>query len=202
MRFRCEFFCYNVERSWLRCILSGLAFVFLCCGGASAHEGPPYAILVDKTVGPCLVSLWGDPDVGIGTFFVILEPFEGSTLPEDVKVEIGVRPVTERLPEAHYDAVREGVRGRVQYKADVPFDREELWRVRLTLQSSRGGGEIITDVEVTPPGYGRWDMLIYLFPFLALAYLWLRAVLRGRSRTRSAKERTFPESRNVKPKNR
>jgi hypothetical protein len=75
----------------------------------------------------------------------------------------------------------------VQYKADVPFDREELWRVRLTLQSSRGGGEIITDVEVTPPGYGRWDMLLYLFPFLAIAYLWLRAVLRGRNRTGSAK---------------
>ena len=164
-----------------RGILSGLAFILICCAGASAHEGPPYAIVVDKTVGPCVVDIWGDPDVGTGTFFVILEPPEGSTLPEDVKIEIGVRPVTGRLPEAHHVAVREGVRGRVQYKADVPFDREELWRVRLTLQSSRGGGEVITDVEVTPPGYGRWDMLLYLFPFLAIAFLWLRAVLRKRS---------------------
>ena len=167
-------------------ILAGLALVFICAG-VNAHEGPPYAIIVDKTVGPCVVSIWGDPDVGIGTFFVILEPVEGSTLPEDVKVEIGVRPVTGRLAEAHYGAVREGVRGRVQYKAEIPFDREELWRVRVTLQSSRGGGEVVTDVEVTPPGYGRWDMLLYLFPFLAIAFLWLRAVLRARVRARGVR---------------
>jgi hypothetical protein len=195
-------FCYKIGTSWLRSILSGLAFIFICCVGASAHEGPPYAIIVDKMVGPFLVSLWGDPDVGVGTFFVILEPTEGSKLPEDVKVEIGVRPVTGRLSEAHYSAVREAVRGRMQYKADVPFDREELWRLRLTLQSSLGGGEVVTSVEVTPPGYGRWDMLLYLFPFLALAYLWLRAVIRGRSRTRSSKEQIFQESRNAKLENR
>jgi hypothetical protein len=171
----------------LQCILSGLFFLFICVE-TSAHEGPPYAIFVDKTVGPCLVSLWGDPDVGVGTFFIILEPAEGTAFPDDMKIEIGVQPVSGRLPEAHYDALREGVRGRVQYKAEVPFDREELWRVRVTLQSSRGGGEVISDVEVTPPGYGRWDMLLYLFPFLAIAFLWLRAVLRGRSRTKSAKE--------------
>ena len=158
--------------------------LFICCAEASAHEGPPYAMIVDKKVGPCLVSIWGDPDIGVGTFFFILEPLEGSTVPEDMKVQIGIQPVTGRLPEAHYAATREAVRGRVQYKADVPFDREELWRLRLTLRSSRGSGEVITNVEVTPPGYGRWDMLLYLFPFLAVGALWLRAVLRGRSRTK------------------
>jgi hypothetical protein len=182
--------------------MSGFAFIFIWCAGASAHEGPPYAIFVDKTVGPSLVSLWGDPDVGVGTFFVILESSERIALPEEMKVDIGVQPVTGRLPEVHYSAVREAVRGRVQYKAEVPFDREELWRVRLTLQSSHGGGELITDVEVTPPGYGRWDMLLYLFPFLAIAYLWLRALLRGRNRTKSVKEQTFQETRSdAKPQN-
>ena len=175
-----------MKRAWLKSILSGLAFVFICSAGANAHEGPPYAVIVDKLVGPCLVSVWADPDVGIGTFFVILEPPEGGTIPEDLKVEVEVQPASGRLPESHHAAVREGVSGRVQYKAEVPFDREELWRVRFTLQSSRGGGEIATDIEVTPPGYGRWDLLLYLFPFLALGYLWLRAVLRGRNRKRSA----------------
>jgi hypothetical protein len=37
-------------------------------------------------------------------------------------------------------------------------------------------------VEATPPGYGRWDLLVYVLPFLAVAVLWLLAVLRKRSR--------------------
>jgi hypothetical protein len=37
-------------------------------------------------------------------------------------------------------------------------------------------------VEVTPPGYGRWDLLIYLLPFAAVGALWLRALIKGRGR--------------------
>lgn len=171
--------CCQIKAVWFRCLLVG--FIFICSAQVSAHEGPPYAIIVDKNVGSYLVSVWGDPDVGTGTFFVILEPTEGSTLPEDIKVGLSVQPVQERLAEAHYIAERDGVRGQVQYKAEVLFDQEELWRVRFILQSSQGIEEIITDVEVTPPGYGRWDLLIYLFPFVAIGLLWLRAVLRRRS---------------------
>lgn len=178
--------CYQIKAVWLSRILAGLGLILICSARASAHEGPPYPIIVDKRAGPYLVSVWGDPDVGIGTFFVILESPEGSTLPDDIKVEIRVQPVNERLAETHHTAARDSVRGRVQYKAEVPFDREELWRVRFTLQSSLGSGEIASDVEVTPPGYGRWDLLIYLFPFVAIGLLWLRAVLRLRSRKRQA----------------
>src|SRR5215510_7571836 len=53
-----------------------LAVIFLVIGSllitfrsVSAHEGPPYPIMVDKMIGPCLVSVWADPDVGIGTYF-------------------------------------------------------------------------------------------------------------------------------------
>ena len=146
------------------------------------HEGPPYPIFVDKTVGPCLVSIWTDPDVGIGTFLIILDPPPGGTIPDDVAIDISVRPVTGRLPEARYRALRENIRGRVQYKAEIPFDAQERWLTRFTLQSSQGGGELATEVEVTPPGYGRWDLLLYLFPFLAVGFLWLKAFLRGRNR--------------------
>jgi hypothetical protein len=176
---------HQSKASRLKEILLGISLLLACFAKASAHDGPPYPIIVDKTVGPCLVSVWADPDVGIGTFFVILEPPQGGALPEDIKVVVGVQPVSGRLAEAHYSAEREAVRGRVQYKAEVPFDAQEFWRVSLTLESSQGGGEVTTDVEVTPPGLGRWDLLLYLFPFLAVGWLWLRAVLRGRSRKRS-----------------
>jgi len=153
---------------------------------ASAHEGPPYPILVDKMIGPCLVSVWADPDVGVGTFFIILDPPRGGTLPEDVAVEIGVRPVNGRLPEALYRAGRESLRGQTQFKAEIPFDAQERWLTRILLKSSQVGGEATVEVEVTPPGYGRWDLLLYLFPFLAVGFLWLKAFLRGRSRKKAS----------------
>jgi hypothetical protein len=151
----------------------------------SAHTGPPYTIVVDKNIGPCVVSVWADPDVGTGIFFIILDPLPGATLPDDIKVEVGVQPVSGRLPEARYVAWRDRVRGHVQYKVEVPFDAQELWRVRVLVQSSLGNGETTTDVEVTPPGMGRWDLLLYLFPFVAVGVIWLRAVLKGRSRKKA-----------------
>jgi hypothetical protein len=152
-----------------------------------AHEGPPYPIIVDKTLGPCVLSVWSDPDVGTGTFFFILEPAPGGKLPDDIRISIGVRPTSDRLPEAVYAAEREDTGGRVQFKALVPFDAEERWRVRVQLQSAQGGGEAETDVAVTPPGYGRWDLLIYLLPFAAVGALWLRAIVKGRSRAKVAR---------------
>jgi len=166
----------------LKTLLSTFALLLACGARVSAHEGPPYPILVDQTLGPCVLSVWSDPDVGTGTFIFILEPAPGGKVPEDVRVELGVRPVSGRLPEAVYAAEREDQGGRVQFKALVPFDAEERWSVRVRLESAQGGGEAATEVEVTPPGYGRWDLLIYLLPFAAVGFLWLRALVVRRRR--------------------
>ena len=79
----------------------------------------------------------------------------------------------------------ENLRGRTQFKAEIPFDAQERWSARILLKSSQGGGEATVEVEVTPPGYGRWDLLLYLFPFLAVGFLWLKAFLRGRNRKKA-----------------
>jgi hypothetical protein len=50
------------------------------------------------------------------------------------------------------------------------------------VHTSNGDGEVAAEVEATPPGYGRWDLLLYALPFVAVGFLWLRATLRGRSR--------------------
>ena len=155
---------------------------------ASAHNGPPFPIIENKKVGPCIVALWTHPDVGTGAFYVFVEPVPGGAIPDDLKVKIGVRPVTGRLPEKFYDAERVKSRGQVQYNAQADFDRQELWTVRLVLQSSQGGGEATADVEVTPPGFGRWDLLLYLLPFLAVAFLWVLGVSRAKRR-RKARQR-------------
>jgi hypothetical protein len=116
---------------------------------------------------------------------VFVEPAPGAAIPSDLKVEIGVQPVTGRLPEALYTAEHVKSRGPVQYNAQAQFDKQEMWRVRLILHSSQGGGEATAQVKVTPPGFGRWDLLFYLFPFLLMAFLWFRGVTRARRRKKA-----------------
>jgi hypothetical protein len=152
---------------------------------AGAHNGPPFPIIENKKVGPCIVALWTHPDVGTGAFYVFVEPAPGAPIPDDLKVKIGVQPVTDRLPEKFYDAERVKSRGQVQYNAQADFDRQELWHVRLVIQSSQGSGEATADVEVTPPGFGRWDLLLYLLPFLAVAFLWVLGVSRAKRRRKA-----------------
>jgi hypothetical protein len=152
---------------------------------ASAHNGPPFPIITDQPVGPCIISVWADPNVGIGTFFVIVNPPSGGSIPSDLTVQVGVQPVSGRLAEAVYNADRDNLRGQVQFKSVIPFDAQEFWKIRVRLQSIAGNGETTTTVEVTPVGLGRWDMLFYLSPFLAVGLLWLVAVVRKRSRIKS-----------------
>jgi hypothetical protein len=152
---------------------------------AGAHNGPPFPIIENKKVGPCIVALWTHPDVGTGAFYVFVEAVPGGSIPYDLKVKIGVRPVTDRLPEKFYDAQRVQSHGQVQYNAQADFDRQELWTVRLVLQSSLGAGEATANVEVTPPGFGRWDLLLYLLPFLAVAFLWILGVSRAKRRLKA-----------------
>jgi hypothetical protein len=149
---------------------------------ATAHNGPPFPIIENKKVGPCIVALWTHPDVGTGAFYVFVEPAPGGTLPDDLKIKIGVQPATGRLPEKFYEAGRVKSHGQAQYNALADFDRQELWNVRLVIQSSQGGGEATAQVEVTPPGFGRWDLLLYLLPFLMVAFFWFLGISRMKRR--------------------
>jgi hypothetical protein len=126
------------------------------------------------------VSVWADPEVGTGTFFIRLEPPPGGEIADDTTVQLGVQPISGRLAEARYPAQRQGIGGRVQYQAAVSFDVQELWRVRIMVQSVRGSGEAAVDIEAMPPGLGHWDVLLYLSPFLAFALLGLKVVWYGR----------------------
>jgi hypothetical protein len=133
-------------------------------------------LFVDQKIDPYVVSVWTDPDVGDALFFVVVS--SAAQLPGDLRVQIGVQPVSGRLPEAFYSGERENVQGQVQYRAQVHFDAEEMWRVRVRLESAQGNAETIATVAATPPGYGRWDLLVYLLPFLGVGVLWAIAMVR------------------------
>src|SRR3984893_4250354 len=145
------------------------------------HNGPPFPILVDQRVGPCIVSLWTHPDVGVGTFFVMVDATPGTSIPSELKIDLGIQPVSGRLAEVIYPTRRENLRGQVEYKTEVNFDRQEFWRARLIVHSSQGDGEATASVEATPAGFGRWDLLLYLLPFAGVGFLWFKAVTAKRS---------------------
>jgi hypothetical protein len=158
-----------------------LAFLLWGALPALAHQGPPFPILVDRRVGPYLASVWTDPDVGTGTFFVVLEPQEGRNLPARTRARLGLQPVSRRLEEVIYEAEPQKVSYGARYFTSARLDKEERWRVRVLLDGSAGGGELTAEVEATPDGtIGPIALVLYLMPFLAVGFLWLKAVLRRR----------------------
>ena len=156
---------------------------------AAAHNGPPFPIIEHQQVGPFMISLWTHPDLGTGTFFVIVDPAPGKAMPSDLKATITVQPETGRLPEASYDMWRDPVRNQVEFDNNVvAFDKQEYWRVRLTLQSSEGRYEAFSRVVPTPTGLGKWDLLLYSFPFAFIAYMWYRGMSRRKKQMRRRAE--------------
>src|ERR1700693_1703241 len=176
-------------------MLMFVAFTLLSLPSAPsvrAHNGPPFPIIVDQRVGPCIVSLWTHPDVGVGTFFVMVDAAPGTAIPNDLKIDLGIQPVSGRLAEVIYATRRENMRGQLEYKTEVNFDRQEFWRARLILHSSQGDGESAASVEATPAGFGRWDLLLYLLPFAGVGFLWFKAVTAKRNYRRKQLETGKP----------
>jgi hypothetical protein len=174
------------QRAWLTLLL----FTLCACATAWAHIGPPYPIMQNRKIGPFNVEVWSNPDVGTGSFYVIIDPPKGSSVPADMKVQVAVQPVSKRLPEAAYYAWREKLLDHVEFKADVPFDKEETWHIRVLLASSVANGETDTDVPVTPTLLGRWNLLLFLLPFAGIGVLWFKAASVRRNRKRRVRART------------
>jgi hypothetical protein len=160
---------------------------------ANAHNGPPFPLFENRKVGPYVIALWTHPDLGYGTFFVIIDPAPGTKIPNDLKARVVVQPETGRLPEKSYDMWRDPVRDHVQFDNNkVEFDQQEFWRVRLVLESAVGSQEILTRVEPTPTGLGKWDLLLYALPFAFAGFMWYRGISRRRRSLRKRSAGTPP----------
>jgi hypothetical protein len=132
--------------------------------------------------------VWTDPDIGTGTFFVVLEEAGDREPPLPSSVRIGLQPVSGRRTEAVYEATAQPVRRGARYFTAAPLDRGGMWRVRVFLDGPRGGGTLTAEVEATPDGtIGPIGLAVYLVPFLAVGFLWLKAVLRRREPTPSGR---------------
>ncbi len=162
-------------------LLVGLMLPLLFPNTASAHAGPPFPIIVDHRIGGWNVSLWTDPDIGTGVVFVILAAPEGRRDPPlPSAVRVGAQPVDGGLPEVTYTAEPQGRPEDFRYFTEARFDHGGLWRLRVTLDGP-DGGSAAAEVEATPDGVlGPAELLLYAMPFLAIGFLWIKAVLRRR----------------------
>src|SRR2546423_619673 len=127
-----------LREAWSSCLVMTLVLVLNLTVPAHAHDhhGPPLQIIADQRVGPYLVSVWDHPMVGTGTFFVAVKSPSGNTVPDDLKVEIGIQPASGRLPEKSYVAQRESSSDQAQYQVEAAFDAQEIWRVRISTSTS------------------------------------------------------------------
>jgi hypothetical protein len=148
---------------------------------ALAHVGAPYPVLLEEEVGPYIASALADPDVGTGTFYVLVTLAGGEPTPPDTVVTIWVKPEDGHLGEAGHQAERQQTRYGERFVAKVPFDAEGPWLVRLTIEGASGRGETGFPVRVTPSGVGWLATLACLLPFVILGGLWVRGALRQRS---------------------
>src|SRR6185437_15425570 len=93
-----------------------VSFLLLCSISALAHDhhAPPARIITDEHVGPWTISVWAQQHMDAGMFFVKVRPTSGiiagstvTTVPDDLKVEIGIQPANDSSPETFYAASRE-----------------------------------------------------------------------------------------------
>jgi len=168
------------------------ATLFSCtlAGVARGHDGPPYPVVVDRPFAGRTLSIWADPDVGIGTFYLYVEPEQGAE-EAMLPLEIHAIPGNSRWTESSAEAKPASKNDAYQLIGEIAFEARGPWTVRFTHPAS--GEELTLEIEVTPPGsFGPIDILWFAFPFLALGFLWVKGVMRQRRYARGAGQPSIP----------
>ncbi|MFA6235863.1 MAG: hypothetical protein WC635_00940 [Bacteriovorax sp.] len=158
-----------------------LLLSFFISSLALAHDGPAYPILVDKTFGTNKLSVWADPDVGLGSFWLYLEGENG----QDFTLLIKASPVDQP---AHlltsFAKISKNEPGKSVFIATLPFDREIMWNVEISLkQNNLEVASFKLPLEVTPPGPNKLEVAVYFIPFLLLGFLWIKVVVAKRKKS-------------------
>jgi len=164
---------------------------------ASAHKGPPFPIFMDKPLAGYSVSVWADPDIGLATFFVVVESPQGGKPSDAPGVSMWVEPTSGRLDRVTCETKLKPLDNQLEFEARPYFDQGDMWTVGFRLTPPGGEArEVTVEVESTPPGNGPWDFAFYIFPFVLIAGLWVFAMIRRKRylRALAAQEEDEPES--------
>lgn len=173
---------------------AALTAIVCWSAGLAAHDGPPFPIVSDRVSGAYVISIWTDPDAtddgsAGGQFWVRLDrSARGGPLPRDTTVTVAVRPLGR--PGAELTAMADPVRGNVTNQfAALVMDHEGPFGVRVTIGGPLGGATVESTVDATydlrpPPYMIAW----YLMPFVLVAVLWTKLLLRRRAAPGAGRE--------------
>ncbi len=152
-----------------------------------AHSGPPFPAVSDRVAGPYRLSLWTDPDTtddgsAAGQFWVVIHLADGSQAPPDTHAIVAIRPLNRPGPER--SAAASPVDGDTSRQfAALVMDHEGPFAVRATISGARGSavvdGTVDATYDIRP---ARWLVILYVLPFVAVGFLWLKLLLRRRVR--------------------
>jgi hypothetical protein len=151
-----------------------------------AHTGPPFPIVSEQAAGGYRISVWTDPDTTddgtpAGRFWVTLEMAGAAgTVPPETRATISIRPLDREGPARSTQA--EPVNGSVanQYGA-LLMDHEGPFAVEVRVDGPAGQARVEGRVDATYDLRPSPAMLaVYLFPFVAIGALWVKALVRRR----------------------
>lgn len=155
-----------------------------------AHDGPPYPIFVDEPLRDWTISIWTDPDVGTGTFFYYVDAPPGRS-PSELVVRVSARSPEDLTDAVSASSVLAEPGEPFQLIGELEFAHRGIWQTNFRFEREGPNGpellgELNYPLDVTPPGLGTIDILWFAFPFLAVAGLWVRALLAQRAFDRTA----------------
>jgi hypothetical protein len=159
----------------------------------SAHDGPPFPIVSNQAAGRYVVSVWTDPDStddgsAGGRFWVTLATSNGEAVPPETTVDVAIEPVDG--PETTQTVRAVPVAGAVTNQlAALVMDREGRYRVHVAVDGPLGRvdarGEVDATYDLRPPPV---LLFVYAVPFVLVAFLWIKLMLKRRSRSGPAVE--------------
>lgn len=168
-------------------IIVSLTFSFLAIArAASAHDGPPYPIVSNRLVGMYRVSVWTDPDTtddgtAGGQFWVMIDPARaGDAVPLQVRALVTVRPLDRTGAPVSAQALP--INGDPSRRfAALTMEHEGRFAVRVDVESVAGRASVDSEVQATYDlRPSRLMLVVYLLPFLLVAFLWTTLLVRRR----------------------
>ncbi len=156
---------------------------------ALAHLGPPFPVISDQPVPGYKLTVLANPDTTQAVAYVVLERNNVPGAPAVSGVEVWIEPSDRHVARSSYPAVRENSRGTLRFLAQPNFDTVGRWYLGANVHFADGRSyRFITNVDATPPGIGRWGLLLFAAPLVAFAALFMTVMIRRR-RLRSRRQK-------------
>lgn len=153
---------------------------------AQAHLGPPFPVITDQPVPGYKVTVLTNPDTTQAVAYVVLERTKGAPGPAIAAVDLWIQPLDRHTARSSYQGAREFSRDTERFYVQPNFDAVGEWYLGANLHFANGVTyRFVTNVDATPPGIGRFGVLLFALPMLAFGTLFVLVV----SRRKRAKSR-------------